>query len=88
MDAMHHAGVSPVYHIMRNDRHDTHWWPDERAFYETFVHEHPRPAHPDRLSWETDRTWSSASAARSLIRCSASETGAGGSGRKWSINSS
>jgi dienelactone hydrolase len=56
VDAMRHAGVSPVYHIMRNDRHDTHWWPEERGFYETFVHEHPRPAHPDRLSWETDRT--------------------------------
>jgi hypothetical protein len=53
---MHKAGVMPVYHIMRNDKHDTHWWPDERAFYEMFVHEHPRPAHPERVSWETDRT--------------------------------
>jgi dienelactone hydrolase len=56
VDAMHHAGVSPVYHIMVNDRHDTHWWPQERAFYETFMHEHPRVPNPDKLSWETDRT--------------------------------
>ncbi len=56
VDAMHAAGISPVYHIMRNDKHDTHWWPDERAFYEMFVHSHLRAAHPERLSWETDRT--------------------------------
>ena len=56
VDAMHKAGLAPVYHIMRNDKHDTHWWPEERAFYEMFVHEHPRAAHPERLSWETDRT--------------------------------
>ena len=56
VDAMHAAGITPVYHIMRNDKHDTHWWPDERAFYEMFVHTHPRAPHPERLSWETDRT--------------------------------
>jgi len=56
VDAMKKAGIAPVYHIMRNDKHDTHWWPEERAFYEMFVHSHPRAAHPERLSWETDRT--------------------------------
>ncbi len=56
VEAMHAAGIMPVYHIMRNDKHDTHWWPDERAFYEMFVHAHPRAPHPERLSWETDRT--------------------------------
>jgi pimeloyl-ACP methyl ester carboxylesterase len=56
VDAMHNAGITPVYHVMRNDKHDTHWWPEERAFYETFVHEHPRVPHPERLAWETDRT--------------------------------
>lgn len=55
VDAMKKAGIAPVYHIMRNDKHDTHWWPEERAFYEMFVHAHPRAAHPGRLSWETDR---------------------------------
>jgi hypothetical protein len=41
---------------MANDKHDVHWWPEERAFYEMFVHSHPRAAQPERLSWETDRT--------------------------------
>ena len=56
VDAMRHAGVSPVFRVMQNERHDTHWWPEERATYEKFVHDLWRPAHPDRLSWETDRT--------------------------------
>ena len=56
VDAMKKAGIAPVYHVMRNDKHDVHWWPEERAFYEMFVHSHPRAAHPERLSWETDRT--------------------------------
>ena len=56
VDAMKKAGIAPVYHIMRNDKHDVHWWPEERGFYEMFVHSHPRAAHPERLSWETDRT--------------------------------
>jgi hypothetical protein len=56
VDAMTKAGVMPVYHIQPNERHDVHWWPEERASYEMFVHTHPRPAHPERLSWETDRT--------------------------------
>jgi len=56
VDAMVKAGIMPVYHIQPNERHDVHWWPEERASYEMFVHSHPRPAHPERLSWETDRT--------------------------------
>jgi dienelactone hydrolase len=56
VDAMVKAGVMPVYRIQPNERHDVHWWPEERASYEMFVHTHPRPAHPERLSWETDRT--------------------------------
>jgi len=56
VDAMVKAGVTPIYHIQPNERHDVHWWPEERASYEMFVHTHPRPPHPERLSWETDRT--------------------------------
>ena len=56
VDAMVKGGVMPVYHIQPNERHDVHWWPEERASYEMFVHTHPRPAHPEQLSWETDRT--------------------------------
>jgi dienelactone hydrolase len=56
VDAMRKAGVTPVYHIQPNERHDVHWWPEERGSYEMFVHAHPRVPHPERLSWETDRT--------------------------------
>ncbi len=56
IDTMRRAGVSPVFHIKESARHDTRWWPEERAPYEKFVHDHPRAAHPDRLSWETDST--------------------------------
>jgi dienelactone hydrolase len=56
VDAMRKAGATPVYHIQPNERHDVHWWPEERGSYEMFVHAHPRVPHPERLSWETDRT--------------------------------
>lgn len=56
VDAMRRAGVSPIFRVKENARHDTSWWPEERASYEQFVHDHPRSANPDRLSWETDRT--------------------------------
>jgi len=56
VEAMRKAGVTPVYHIQPNERHDVHWWPEERGSYEMFVHAHPRSAQPERLSWETDRT--------------------------------
>jgi hypothetical protein len=56
VDAMRRAGVSPIFRVKENSRHDTHWWPEEREPYEKFVHEHPRAAYPTRLSWETDRT--------------------------------
>jgi dienelactone hydrolase len=56
VDAMRRAGVTPLYHIQPNERHDVHWWPEERGSYEMFVHAHPRVPYPERLSWETDRT--------------------------------
>lgn len=56
VDAMRRTGASPIFRIKENAQHDTHWWPEERESYEKFVRDHPRAAHPDRLSWETDRT--------------------------------
>ena len=56
INAMLRAGVAPIFRVKQNARHDTRWWPDEKASYEQFVHEHPRAAHPDKVSWETDRT--------------------------------
>jgi hypothetical protein len=32
------------------------WWPQERAKYETYLAKHARVAHPERVSWETERT--------------------------------
>jgi dienelactone hydrolase len=36
--------------------HDTTWWKWVRAPFEQFVRKHARVAHPERLSWETERT--------------------------------
>ena len=53
---MRRAGASLLFHVHENAGHDVSWWPDERPRYEQFVKTHPRPAHPERLSWETERT--------------------------------
>jgi poly(3-hydroxybutyrate) depolymerase len=36
--------------------HDVSWWPQERAKYEAFLAKHARVAHPETVSWETERT--------------------------------
>jgi predicted esterase len=48
-------GVNLVFRPQSGAEHNTAWWPTERAPYEQFVREHPRPAHPAALSWETER---------------------------------
>jgi len=53
---MRRAGVSLLFHVFDDAGHDVSWWPDERPRYEEFVRTHVRPAHPERLSWETERT--------------------------------
>lgn len=35
--------------------HNTAWWPTEREPFERFVRDHPRVAHPEKVSWETER---------------------------------
>jgi hypothetical protein len=35
--------------------HNVDWWPQERPRYEAFVGGHPRVAHPETVSWETER---------------------------------
>lgn len=49
-------GVPFVFRPQAGAGHNTAWWPTERERYEKFVREHPRPAHPATLSWETERT--------------------------------
>ena len=48
-------GVNLVFRPQAGAGHNTAWWPTERAHFEKFVHDHPRVAHPDALSWETER---------------------------------
>jgi hypothetical protein len=56
VDVLRQIGVPLVFRPQPNAGHDTSWWPAERAAFEAFVREHPRTPHPDRVSWETDRT--------------------------------
>lgn len=48
-------GVNLVFRPQAGAEHNTAWWPAERAPFEAFVHKYPRAAHPDALSWETER---------------------------------
>ena len=49
-------GVPHVFRPQAGAGHNTAWWPTEREPYEKFIGEHARAAHPDKLSWETERT--------------------------------
>jgi predicted esterase len=49
-------GVPLVFRPQPSAGHNTSWWPMERAPFEQFVRQHPRQAHPERLSWETELT--------------------------------
>lgn len=48
-------GVNLTFRPQAGAGHNTAWWPTERAPFEKFVHDHPRPAQPAALSWETER---------------------------------
>ncbi len=48
-------GVNLLFRPQAGAGHNTAWWPTERAHFEKFVHDHPRVAHPEALSWETER---------------------------------
>ena len=54
---MFRRGSIPVsFQVYPEAGHDVSWWPQERPRYEAFVAAHPRVAHPERVSWETERT--------------------------------
>jgi pimeloyl-ACP methyl ester carboxylesterase len=53
---MKKGGVDLTWHVYPDAGHDTSWWPMERAGFEQFVSDHPRPSYPTRVSWETERT--------------------------------
>jgi hypothetical protein len=50
------GGVAVDFQVYPEAGHDTSWWPEERSKFEAFLAAHTRVAHPNRISWETDRT--------------------------------
>ncbi len=49
------SGVQVTYVVQPNGAHNTQWWPSVRDSFESFVRDHPRNPHPDRITWETER---------------------------------
>ena len=56
VDLMRRAGASVEFHVYPEAVHNVDWWPEERPAYEKYLAAHPRAAHPESLTWETDRT--------------------------------
>jgi hypothetical protein len=56
IDMFRGGGIPIDWQVYPDANHDTSWWPEERAKYDAFVAAHPRVAHPDRVTWETERT--------------------------------
>jgi poly(3-hydroxybutyrate) depolymerase len=50
------GGVAVDFQVYPDAGHDVSWWPEERSKFESFLAGHRRVAHPNRISWETDRT--------------------------------
>jgi hypothetical protein len=50
------GGVTVDYQIYPDAGHDMSWLPQELPRIDAFLAAHPRVAHPDRASWETERT--------------------------------
>lgn len=48
------SGLSVDYRPQPEAGHNTAWWPQLKAAYESFVAEHPREPHPPTLTWTTD----------------------------------
>ena len=49
------GGVAVDFQVYPEAGHDVSWWPEERSRFEAFLAAHTRVAHPNRISWETDR---------------------------------
>ena len=56
IDMFKRGGIPVSWQVYPEANHDTSWWPEERARFEAFLAAHPRVAHPDTVSWETERT--------------------------------
>lgn len=55
IDMFRKGGIPLVWEVYPEANHDTSWWPEERAKYESFLAAHPRVAHPETITWETER---------------------------------
>ena len=49
------GGVPIEFEVYENAGHDVSWWPEERSRHEQFLAAHRRAAHPERISWATER---------------------------------
>ena len=56
VDLFRRAGATLEWQVYPDANHDVSWWPQERAGYQGFLAKHPRLAHPESISWETERT--------------------------------
>ena len=56
IDMFKKGGIGLEWDVYPEANHDTSWWPEERAKYEGFLAAHPRAAHPEAITWETERT--------------------------------
>jgi dienelactone hydrolase len=50
------GGIPVDFQAYPDAEHNTRHWPEERPRFEAFLAAHRRVAHPERISWETDRT--------------------------------
>jgi len=50
------TGATLQFQVYPDAGHDVSWWPQERARFEAFLASHHRIAHPEKISWETERT--------------------------------
>jgi hypothetical protein len=56
VDMFRRGGLPLEFQVYPAAGHDVSWWPEERSRYEAFLAAHARVAHPERVSWETERT--------------------------------
>ena len=56
IDMFKRTGATLQFQVYPDAGHDVSWWPQERARFEAFLAAHHRVAHPEKVSWETERT--------------------------------
>ena len=49
------TGATMQFQVYPEAGHDVSWWPEERARFESFLAAHRRVAHPEKITWETER---------------------------------